>query len=39
MTYETKNITFHVIRVKVSSKCRIPMYNGRIHTILFECPK
>ena len=23
---------------KPNSLCRIPMYNGRIHTILFECP-
>ena len=39
MTYETKNITFHVIRVKVSSKSRcsrtLPMnVASRVHIVV-----
>ena len=26
------------VKYNTDGSCRIPMYNGRIHTILFECP-
>ena len=42
MTYETKNITFHVIRVKVSSKSRcsrtLPM-NVAIESVHCGCER